>query len=94
MRAMLPSILGIFLLIPTLATPGLCSSPGEVGTYFPGGRNIEAYRYSHDEAFPPFPERVSFAGELRGDWREMGRQFGERAGESMASGSSREQPAL
>jgi hypothetical protein len=82
MRAIRPSILGILLLVPILTTQTLCSSPGEIGTYSPGGRNIEAYTYSHEEGFPPFPDRVSFVGELRGDWHEMGRQFGDRAGES------------
>jgi len=82
MRAKRPSILGVLLLVPVLAISTLCSAPGKVGTYYPGGRNIEASQYSHVEGFPPFPDRVSFVGELSGGWREMGRQFGERVGES------------
>lgn len=50
--------------------------------YIPGGRNIEAYRYSHSEGYPPFPEKAEFIGTITGDWYEMGRQFGEDAGES------------
>lgn len=54
----------------------------EVGTHTPGGRNVEAYAYGHEAEFPSFPDRAVFLGELRGSWREMGRQFGERAAES------------
>lgn len=54
----------------------------EVGQYFPGGRNIEAFTYETAEGYPSFPDRTNFAGTLTGTWYEMGKQFGERAGES------------
>ena len=49
--------------------------------YIPGGKNIEAYRYSHSDGYPPFSDRAKFIGTLSGSWYEMGRQFGERSGE-------------
>lgn len=58
------------------------STPRETGQYIPGGRNIEAFRYDHAEGYPPFPDRAKFIGTLAGTWYRMGKQFGERAGES------------
>jgi hypothetical protein len=50
--------------------------------YIPGGRNIEAFSYAHSEGYPTFPDKAHFIGTLRGDWYQMGKQFGEGAGES------------
>ncbi len=55
------------------------SSPGD--GYVAGGKNIEAFRYGHSDGYPPFPEKAKFIGMLKGDWRQMGRELGERAGE-------------
>ena len=52
------------------------------GQYFPGGRNIETYNYQHSEGYPQFPDRANFIGPLQGDWYQMGKQFGERAGKT------------
>jgi len=52
------------------------------GHYIPGGKNIEAYSYVHSQGHPPFPEKAHFIGTLSGDWFKMGKQFGEKAGES------------
>ena len=57
------------------------SAPDE-GKYIPGGRNIEAFKYAHSDSYPPFPDKAHFIGTLRGDWYQMGKQFGEGAGES------------
>ncbi len=62
---------------------GYAADPGEVGSYNRGGRNVEALSYAHEPEFPPYRDRAAFLGELRGSWREMGRQFGEGTGESI-----------
>ena len=49
--------------------------------YIPGGKNIEAFEYGHSEGYPPFPEKAKFLGNLEGNWYDMGRQLGEKAGE-------------
>jgi hypothetical protein len=56
--------------------------PQETGGYISGGRNVEAYRYIQPEGYPPFPDKTNFIGTLNGDWYQMGKQFGERSGES------------
>lgn len=51
--------------------------------YRPGGKNVESFRYGHSDGYPPFPEKADFIGVLKGDWREMGRQFGAKSGEKI-----------
>lgn len=70
---------GIAIFIAFLANMNLS---GETGQYIPGGRNIEAYKYQHQEGYPPFADRVNFIGTLKGSWYQMGKQFGERAAQS------------
>jgi hypothetical protein len=62
-------------------TPARESSNG-IGAYISGGRNVEAYRYIHTKGFPPPPDRTQFIGTLKGSWYEMGKQYGERSGDS------------
>lgn len=71
--------LSVFLL--SLSTIFLLGGTRE-GKYIPGGRNIEAFRYVHSEGYPPFPDKAKFIGMLKGDWYQMGKHFGEGAGES------------
>ena len=52
------------------------------GSHIPGGRNVIADQYVHSDGYPPLPGRTRFIGTLAGDWREMGRQFGERSGDA------------
>ena len=54
-----------------------------IGTYAPGGRNVEADRYERSEGYPLFPARARFIGTLAGDWYHMGKQFGERSGDAV-----------
>ena len=54
----------------------------EKSAYVSGGRNIEAHKYFRPEGYPEYPDITKFIGTLKGDWYEMGKQFGERAGES------------
>lgn len=54
-----------------------------VGHYVPGGRNVVAHQYRHSDGYPPFPDRATFVGALRGSWYDMGRQFGERSGDTV-----------
>jgi hypothetical protein len=72
----------IFVLIIAGALASIQTNPRESGEYFPGGRNIEAYKYEHDKNSPPFPDKAHFIGTLSGDWYQMGKQFGQRAGET------------
>ena len=68
--------------ILTLACVVACKTDSqEKSGYIPGGRNIEAYRYSHSEGYPSFSDKAKFVGTLSGSWFEMGQQFGERSGE-------------
>jgi hypothetical protein len=78
----IPTILvALFTVIAAALVAVQTSSPGD-GEYIPGGRNIEAYQYEHDEHYPPFPDKANFIGTLSGDWYQMGKQFGKRAGEA------------
>lgn len=45
------------------------------------GYNPRAKYYEVPEGFPAVDSRVRFIGNLRGTWREMGTQYGERAGD-------------
>jgi len=54
----------------------------EEGIYISGGRNIEAEKYTRPQKYPPFPDKARFIGSLKGDWYEMGKQFGEKSGKS------------
>ena len=63
--------------------PNPTQVPEGIGTYIPGGRNVMAHRYTHSKGYPPFQDRAQFIGTLQGDWREMGRQFGARTGDSV-----------
>lgn len=65
-----------------LACLAAACAPEDPGTYLPGGRNIEAASYARDDEHPAFSDRAEFLGTLRGDWREIGRELGRRAGES------------
>jgi len=82
MKKRIPAILVAFVTVIAAALVAVqTSSPGD-GEYIPGGRNIEAYQYEHDENYPPFPDKANFIGTLSGDWYQMGKQFGKRAGEA------------
>jgi hypothetical protein len=74
-------LVGIAVIIAA-ALINMQTTPQESGQFFPGGRNIEAYRYEHSKGFPQFPDRANFIGTLQGNWYQMGRQFGEKAGQS------------
>jgi hypothetical protein len=45
------------------------------------GRNPRMKYYDVPDGFPKFDSRVRFIGDIRGTWSEMGRQYGERAGD-------------
>lgn len=70
------------LMIIAAALIAVQTSPDAGGQFYPGGRNIEAYKYEHTEDFPQFPDRAKFIGTLQGNWYQMGKQLGESAGES------------
>ena len=72
---------GVVIIIAAALIGMQTGSPGG-GQFFPGGRNIEAYKYQHAKDYPQFPDRANFIGTIQGSWYEMGKQFGERAGES------------
>lgn len=44
------------------------------------GYNPRVQYYEVPEGFPKYDDTVIFIGNIRGDWREMGYQYGERAG--------------
>ena len=69
---------------PTFLAPEAAHvPPGGIGKYIPGGRNVEAYRYTHSEGYPPFPDRTKWIGTLQGSWYAMGKQFGARSGDEV-----------
>lgn len=72
---------GVVMIIAAAFIGMQTASPGG-GEFFPGGRNVEAYKYKHAEGYPQFPDRANFIGTIQGNWYEMGKQFGERSGES------------
>jgi hypothetical protein len=82
MRKRILYIFLFFSIIFAIVTIALQNKPQEEGKYIPGGRNIEAYKYTHSDGYPPFPDRANFVGTLQGNWYQMGKQFGERAGEA------------
>jgi hypothetical protein len=45
------------------------------------GSSTVAHRYVVFPGFPPIQNRVRFIGPLKGSWHEMGRQYGEEAGD-------------
>lgn len=49
------------------------------------GYNPRAKYYDVPEGFPQIDSRVRFLGNLRGSWKEMGYQYGERAGDLIVS---------
>jgi hypothetical protein len=80
----IPAVLAAFAIVIVIATAlaTVQTDPRGAGEYAPGGRNIEAYKYEHDEIYPPFPDKANFIGTLSGNWYQMGKQFGERSGEA------------
>ena len=53
------------------------------GRYIPGGRNVEAYRYTVSPGYPPFPDRTKWVGLISGSWSQMGITLGARAGDKV-----------
>jgi hypothetical protein len=48
---------------------------------WPVSPEYPANGYGHSEGYPPFPEKAKFIGNLKGNWYDIGRQLGEKAGE-------------
>jgi hypothetical protein len=66
--------------LPPDSAPVPVDYPGE---YIPGGRNVEAYRYTVSPGYPPFPDRAKWVGLLSGSWFNMGTTLAARGGDTI-----------
>lgn len=69
----------VLLLATSLVTLTASAIPAQPNWWT--GHNTALGNYYVQPGYPPYPDHARYLGDLKGTWKQMGNQYGERAGD-------------